>query len=180
MFFKPGDPKNAQFPAWCLRKMFSKYKIIGKINKNNKTGRVVIINHQSVYDLIVLAELWPLLDNNACVISKRTLWLWCPPFALAAYLWGTIFIDRTKPHDAMSALRRQMEAIQSKGRSVIIFPEGTRSSRLLPFKRGAFKLAEEAECPILPVIVKKNQIILLNEDFYTLDQAHSLYVDYLK
>jgi 1-acyl-sn-glycerol-3-phosphate acyltransferase len=39
--------------------------------------------------------------------------------------------------------------------SVIIFPEGTRSkdARLLPFKKGAFRLAIDAGVPVLPVAI---------------------------
>ena len=39
--------------------------------------------------------------------------------------------------------------------NVMIFPEGTRSrdARLLPFKKGAFRLAIECGVPVLPVVV---------------------------
>jgi len=44
----------------------------------------------------------------------------------------------------------------SKGSSVVMFPEGTRSrdGKLLPFKRGAFKLALDLGLPILPLTIK--------------------------
>jgi 1-acyl-sn-glycerol-3-phosphate acyltransferase len=48
---------------------------------------------------------------------------------------------------------------------VVIFPEGTRSNDgiLLPFKRGAFKLAIELGLPILPVSVINTRKIMPNK-----------------
>jgi 1-acyl-sn-glycerol-3-phosphate acyltransferase len=54
--------------------------------------------------------------------------------------------------------RRMMEHCRrhlARGSPVLVFPEGTRSQdgRLQPFKDGAFRLAEEEGCPVIPVVV---------------------------
>ena len=42
------------------------------------------------------------------------------------------------------------------GRSLVIAPEGTRAPtpRLLPFKKGAFHLAMQAQVPMIPVVIR--------------------------
>jgi len=65
---------------------------------------------------------------------------------------GTIFIDRSNRERAISSLHRAAAEIRG-GKSVVIFPEGTRSrtGRLLPFKKGGFVMAAEAGVPIVPL-----------------------------
>ena len=54
--------------------------------------------------------------------------------------------------------------MQSKRQSVYIFPEGTRSyydkPDMLPFKKGAFHLAVQAQVPIVPIVVANYSNIL--------------------
>jgi putative phosphoserine phosphatase/1-acylglycerol-3-phosphate O-acyltransferase len=64
-----------------------------------------------------------------------------------------LFINRSNPGDAREKLRQAGVEIKSGGRSVIMFPEGTRypSGHLGPFKSGAFHLASAAEVALVPV-----------------------------
>ena len=52
----------------------------------------------------VLAELWVVMDRCAVISKREIFWLW--PFGLAAWLWGTIFIDRLNPERAQSTVNR--------------------------------------------------------------------------
>jgi 1-acyl-sn-glycerol-3-phosphate acyltransferase len=63
-------------------------------------------------------------------------------------------IDRSNPRDAMASIERAVQTIRS-GQSVILFPEGTRTSdgKLQPFKRGAFTLAAKSGVPVVPMII---------------------------
>lgn len=72
-------------------------------------------------------------------------------------LSGTVFIDRSNRASAISAFDAAVQDMKARQQSVFIFPEGTRSyfakPDLLPFKRGAFHLAVQAQVPIVPIVV---------------------------
>lgn len=69
----------------------------------------------------------------------------------------TVFIERTSRKQAVAAFTKAAEQMHSHKQSVYIFPEGTRSyynhPDMLPFKKGAFHLAVQAQVPIVPVVV---------------------------
>ncbi|XP_077298094.1 1-acyl-sn-glycerol-3-phosphate acyltransferase alpha-like [Arctopsyche grandis] len=168
MLLKPRHPDNALIPAWGCRQiakiMGLTWEVRGAENIDNSKGSVVIMNHQSSLDLIVLAILWPLMSQST-VVSKRALfYLW--PFGLAVWLWGTVFIDRGQKQQAQNVLSKNVEAIKNRKAKLLLFAEGTRNSgdKLLPFKKGAFHTAIDANCPIQPVVISK---------YYYLDSKNS-------
>lgn len=63
-------------------------------------------------------------------------------------------IDRKRTHKAVAGLSQAVQAVQKKGVSIWIFPEGTRNrgTGLLPFKKGAFHMAVQAGVPIVPMV----------------------------
>jgi len=68
---------------------------------------------------------------------------------------GVVFVDRSNTAKAIKALGPAVEALRH-GRSLIIAPEGTRSTTAMPgrFKKGAFRLAMDASVPIVPVVFR--------------------------
>lgn len=162
MLIKPFDPRNALLPAALLRisaRMLGiRWQVRGLENVDNSRGAVVLLNHQTGLDLYVLAVLWPLLAR-CTVVSKRSL-QYLAPFGTAAWLWGTVFIDRGA-QSARDALNKQSEAVREHKRKLLLFPEGTRHSgdRLLPFRKGAFHVAVDAGSPIQPVVVSKYHFV---------------------
>jgi 1-acyl-sn-glycerol-3-phosphate acyltransferase len=66
-----------------------------------------------------------------------------------------VFIDRFNRNDAIRSLQKASEQIRS-GINVVMFPEGTRTrdGRVLPFKKGPFRLALEAQVPIVPMALE--------------------------
>lgn len=68
----------------------------------------------------------------------------------------TVFIDRANRTTARAAFDSAAETMHSQRQNVFIFPEGTRSyadkPELLPFKKGAFHLAIQAQVPIVPMV----------------------------
>jgi 1-acyl-sn-glycerol-3-phosphate acyltransferase len=109
---------------------------------------VFAANHVSVLDIPVL---FGHLPADFRIIHKRSLYA-VPLIGLYLYLAGHIGIDRANPFRARRSLARAARRIAG-GRSVLVFPEGTRSRKgaVLPFKKGSFVLALEAGVPVVPV-----------------------------
>ncbi|MCU4674768.1 1-acylglycerol-3-phosphate O-acyltransferase [Catenovulum sp. 2E275] len=110
---------------------------------------VFIANHQNSYDIFTLCR--GVLPNTV-TIGKKSL-KWIPFFGQIYWLSGNILIDRENRKKAMAALKISANALNKRNTSIWMFPEGTRSygRGLLPFKRGAFQLAQAANVPIVPV-----------------------------
>lgn len=132
----------------------ARYKLTG-LKELRDGGGIVLINHQSFLDLIVLGYLWPHL-GPAAVIAKREI-MYLPPIGLSIWSYGSIFVDRSNPGAARKSVARASEAINKGGKKLIFFPEGTRSvaDALLPFKNGAFISAFDNRCKVFPVVVSK-------------------------
>ncbi|HET8656211.1 MAG TPA: lysophospholipid acyltransferase family protein [Longimicrobiaceae bacterium] len=112
---------------------------------------IYIANHQSLYDVPVLAELYP---PRTVVIGKKELRR-IPLFGWLYVATGNVLIDRKDNPSAVGRLQEAEEAIVERGVSVWIFPEGTRGKvpgRLLPFKKGAFYMAVATGAPLVPVV----------------------------
>ena len=65
----------------------------------------------------------------------------------------TIFVDRQE-NDQAAVLQQALQVLAS-GRSLVIAPEGTRSTLgdIQPFKHGAFFLARKAKVPLVPIVL---------------------------
>ncbi len=112
---------------------------------------VYTINHSSDWDIFAMALHLPPRTRG---VAKRELG-WIPFFGWALHLSGMIMVDRRNHTRAV----RQLEAAAKKirdGRPIFMAPEGTRSrsGELLPFKKGAFVLAIQAQVPVVPIVIK--------------------------
>ena len=112
---------------------------------------VVMARHQSNLDVVVYGEVFP---PGAIAIGKKEL-EWIPFFGRLWTATGNVLIDRRHTGLAMEAIRRAAGAAKAVGVSVWVAPEGHRNMKpeMLPFKRGVFHLAIEAQYPILAVAV---------------------------
>ena len=113
---------------------------------------IYIANHQSAYDVPVLAELH---TPHTVIIGKKEL-ARIPLFGWLYRVTGNVLIDRANRANAVGRLREAEAAIRERGVSVWIFPEGTRGNtpgKLLPFKKGAFYMAIATGAPLVPVVV---------------------------
>jgi 1-acyl-sn-glycerol-3-phosphate acyltransferase len=134
----------------------------GRENLPPKEAFVVMSNHQSHYDIVVL---FCVLERRVRMVAKKELYK-IPLFANAMRIAGFVEIDRANRHQAVNALRGARAAIES-GTSIWIAPEGTRSEtgKLGPFKKGGFHLALEAGARILPVTIDGTRHILRPHDW---------------
>jgi 1-acyl-sn-glycerol-3-phosphate acyltransferase len=129
----------------------------GRDNMDRHRSYVLVSNHQSQYDILVLYG-WLGVDFKW--VMKQELRR-VPGIGIACERLGHIFIDRSDHAAALASLGAAQAKIVD-GTSVIFFPEGTRSrsGQLLPFKRGAFRMAVDLGLPILPLTVTGTRDVL--------------------
>lgn len=138
-----------------------KFSVRGELPANPRHPYVVVANHESFADMLILC----LLPWEMKWLSKVEI-MWIPVLGWLMWAARDVGVKRGRAASAriaMATCRRRLE-----GRvSVIIFPEGTRSPRaeLLPFKDGAFRLAVEAGVPILPVAISGTRNAIARHDW---------------
>lgn len=125
-------------------------KVIGEENVRKGQSYIVVSNHQSTYDALILVG-WLRFDIKWVMKTELRDF---PVFGWAAEKGGQIIIDRSNPKAAYESLKDARSKIEG-GVSIMMLVEGTRShtGELLEFKRGAFWLAHELELPILPITI---------------------------
>ena len=130
-------------PLWRVR-------ISGRGRLPWRGAAVIVANHASLLDILVLYGLF----RPFKWVSKAEL------FRVPILGWNMRINDyvplrrgeRESVIQMMAHCRRHLAA----GSPILIFPEGTRSKdgSLQPFKEGAFRLAAEAGCPVIPVAMR--------------------------
>jgi len=130
-------------PIWKCR-IYGRNKI-----RPNKTY-VVISNHQSMLDILVL---YGLFRPYKWVSKKENFRI--PIIGWLMRLNRYLEIDRGKLDSYAKLMTRAREYLQN-GNSLLMFPEGTRypGGNLGPFREGAFRMAFESRVGILPVILE--------------------------
>lgn len=114
-------------------------------------GPVIFMsNHQSNFDILALLAAMP---RQLYMIAKKELFD-IPVFGASMRRGGYIPLDRSDGRRALKSMDNAAAIIRS-GKSVVMFPEGTRSTnyQLLPFKRGGFMLAQRAGVPVVPMTI---------------------------
>lgn len=112
---------------------------------------VYVVNHQDNLDLFVCGRVVP---KRTVTLGKKSL-RWLPFFGQLYWLAGNIFIDRKNKSRSKMTMSASTRALTAKNTSIWVFAEGTRNEgrNLLPFKKGAFKMAIEAGVPVIPICV---------------------------
>jgi 1-acyl-sn-glycerol-3-phosphate acyltransferase len=127
-------------------------EIHGEANLHRHRPCIYIANHQSYFDVPMLASVYP---EDTVVIAKKEIRS-VPLFGWLFVRTGNILIDRSNRKQAVGQLKEVSEEMRRRNVSVWIFPEGTRGKEpgeLLPFKKGAFQMAIAAQCPLVPVVL---------------------------
>lgn len=129
-------------PFWRLR-------VEGREKLPWRGPAVLVANHLSLLDILVLYALF----RPFKWVAKAEL------FRLPIVGWNMVINDYVRIwRGHTDSIRRMMEhcrAHLARGAPVLIFPEGTRSrdGRLQQFKDGAFRLAHEFGCPVVPIVI---------------------------
>lgn len=126
------------------------FDLRGQENFKKQMPFVIVANHQNNFDMFPGGYTIP----NRCVTLGKSSIVWIPIFGLFYWLSGNILIDRSNKRKAKASMERVTQEILENNKSIYIMPEGTRGRGreiLLPFKRGAFLTAINAQVPIIPV-----------------------------
>jgi len=126
-----------------------KVEVIGSENLLNQTC-VYISNHQSMLDIpIIMMNIKDTAGAVAKIEMKKV-----PVISYWMKELGCVFLDRENGREGLKTILQAIEIIKS-GRSMLIFPEGTRSrgEGVSEFKKGSLKLAVKANVPVIPITV---------------------------
>jgi 1-acyl-sn-glycerol-3-phosphate acyltransferase len=130
-------------PAWPTT-------VEGRKNVRPNVPYVMVANHQSLVDILVLFRLF----KHFKWVSKAE------NFRVPCIGWNMSLNGYIKLYRGNRAsIARMMNACQKvleQGNPIMMFPEGTRSKdgKLRPFKHGAFTLAKRLGVPVLPIVLE--------------------------
>lgn len=110
---------------------------------------LLLANHRSYLDIPVLLAQLP-----CAFLAKSEIGDW-PLFGEAARLHHTVFVKREDPESRKRSRERALQVLQQRV-PFVAFPEGTTSfgPGLLPFYPGLFRLAQENDVPVVPVMIE--------------------------
>lgn len=108
---------------------------------------IIASKHQSS---IETALLWTLFNNPAFIMKKEALWV--PVFGLYCRILDMIPIDRGAKIASIKKVIRDAEVVLRQGRSIVIFPEGTRAKVGDAIKIQSGVKAIHCAVPSVPVV----------------------------
>lgn len=137
----------ARLMAWLS---LVRVSVRGRENIRRGTSYVFVANHQGAYDIFAIYG-W--LGHNFKWMMKKSLRK-IPMVGYACYKAGHIYVDRGSTVGIRETMKTA-EAQLSHGMSVVVFPEGSRSTdgEVHAFRRGAYMLATEFNLPVVPVTI---------------------------
>lgn len=136
---------------WCMPNW--SVKIIGQNKLNPKKSYVIVSNHQSQLDILVIYRLFfPMRWISKAEVFK------IPFIGWNMLLNGDVKLKRGHK-DSIENMMNQCETLLDKKNSIMIFPEGTRSrtGHVKAFKPGAFILAKKKKKAILPLVINNSK-----------------------
>lgn len=125
---------------------------INKANERFQHPAIIIANHQSFIDILVLLS----LSSKILMVTNH--WVWHSPFFGAIIRYVDFYYIGEGYEQYMERMRKKVK----KGYSIAIFPEGTRTynGKMKRFHKGAFYLAETLQLDILPILLYGNNKII--------------------
>jgi 1-acyl-sn-glycerol-3-phosphate acyltransferase len=137
-----------RFHGWCTRVIL---RIVRRVEGEIPVGpRLYAAKHQSMYETI---ELVALLDEPAVLLKQELARI--PFWGWAATRWGTIPVDRSGSAAALRSMLKAADLAMAEGRSILIFPEGTRVApgETPPLRAGFAGLYRHLHVDVVPVAI---------------------------
>lgn len=129
-------------PSWHVRVEGTRHLVFGE-------PFVLVVNHQSLFDLPVMC----FLGHDTKYLGKASVFR-VPVFGWALKVAGEVAVRRGDKRSGARALEELGRWLE-RGVSVAIFPEGTRTEdgSIGAFRMGAFKLAIDHQRPVVPIVI---------------------------
>lgn len=127
------------------------YSFYGQENIPEDEPFMIYANHQGFADIFAIIMAIP---NHQMGFIAKDEWRKWKFIAKAITNTKSVFLVRNNPREAVKVVSRAKE-LMDKGYNFAIFPEGTRSrgGEMGEFKHGAYKFAQKANVPILPISI---------------------------
>ena len=128
-------------------------RVEGLEHLQRNRAAVYAVNHASNVEPPIIFDMLSPLFPKLRILYKAELRK-LPVLVRAFDLAGFVPLERGNRDQSLPAIDRAAQALR-EGNSFLIFPEGTRSrtGELLPFKKGGFIMALQAQAPIVPVAI---------------------------
>lgn len=135
----------------------------GRENIENDTPAILVSNHMSYLDSIVLTSVLPGPSNFVAKAELAN----NPLMRIALKKLDVFFVERFDAGQSVAAAEKIGAAVRH-GAKPIFFAEGTlqRIPGLLPFQMGAFLLACEKQIPVVPLTIRGTRDILRSGSWY--------------
>ena len=143
-----------RFHRWCARVLLG---ITIRIEGERPAGPALYASkHQAMFETL---ELELQLDGPAMALKQELADL--PMWGWAARRYGALVVDREGSSAALRQMIREGKAAKEAGRSVLIFPEGTRvlPGEQPPLKAGFAGLYRMLDLPVVPVAVDSGRLL---------------------
>ena len=114
----------------CLNVLGTRFTFTNAYEIPTDEPLIIVANHQSMYDISPLT--WYMRKYHPKFISKKELGKGIPSVSFNLRHGGAVLIDRKNPRQAIPAILKFGEYIESTNRAAVIFPEGTRSKNGVP------------------------------------------------
>jgi 1-acyl-sn-glycerol-3-phosphate acyltransferase len=153
-----GDFGHRCARAWAwlvLRTTGVRVTSVGADRLDPTRSYVFASNHQSIYDIPIVFTALPV---QLRIVAKDSLGRF-PFLGWHLLRTGHLLVDRRNP--GAGVLKRMARLVQG-ARSLIVFPEGTRSvdGTVARFKGGSFLLAIDAGLPVVPVSIARSRFVM--------------------
>jgi 1-acyl-sn-glycerol-3-phosphate acyltransferase len=159
LFDRRGDFGHRCARAWAwliLRTTGVRVSVTGLEHVDPRCSYIVAANHQSIYDIPIIFTTLPL---QLRIVAKESLGR-IPFLGWHLQRTGHLLVDRKNPG---AGILKRMASLVAAARSLIVFPEGTRSvdGTVGRFKGGIFLLAIESALPVLPVSIARSRFVMM-------------------
>ena len=126
-----------------------KFKTTGIENIDLGSNYFFAANHESALDIPLVFASVPFQMVSVAKIELKHI----PFLGWAMQAGGHFFVDRKNHQRSMKSMNKARKSMEDNPRSVIIFPEGTRSKngKVMPYKKGGLVMAIDLNIPVVPV-----------------------------